>query len=353
VALVRIYLLTYRRPHLLERALTSLLAQTFRDWVCEVHNDAPDDPEPATIVELLREPRIQYFQHQNNLGPVRSFNLAYEGGPEPLLSILEDDNWWEPQFLETAVEALAANPDANVVWSNMRIWTENPDRSWSDTGTTIWRIADDNTPAAFSWPNPVQATDAIHSQGAMVARSAVSRCALVPEQTSVSIIEHLRERLLPGRWLLLKVPLANFAVTRQTARSSNRGEWACAQALVAASYFEGSKPSPHVIAGIWQTLRNARPPSTGALFVVALSGISSIAILRHSTIRDWTRFVAGAIRHPIVLARALRYRQRWPDVWQAALRGAKARSRERCRQDTPRIFKKHIGELPARDTQAS
>jgi hypothetical protein len=31
--LVRIYVVTYRRPHLLERALRSLLAQTCSAWV--------------------------------------------------------------------------------------------------------------------------------------------------------------------------------------------------------------------------------------------------------------------------------------------------------------------------------
>ena len=40
---IRVYLLTCRRPELLRRALRSLVAQTFTDWVCEVHNDAPDD----------------------------------------------------------------------------------------------------------------------------------------------------------------------------------------------------------------------------------------------------------------------------------------------------------------------
>ncbi len=352
MALVRVYLLTYRRPSLLKRALTSLLAQTYRHWVCEVHNDDPDDPGPAAIVEALHDPRIHYFQHRENLGPVRSFNLAYKGGPEPLLSILEDDNWWEPPFLEKAVETLAANPEATVVWSNLRIWEENQDCSWSDTGRTVWTVNGDQDSAAFSWPNPIQSTDAIHSQGAMVARSAVSRRALVPEQTPLSIIEHLRERLLPGRWVLLKVPLANFAVTRQTARTSDRGEWACAQALVAASYFAGSRPAPHEIDGIWQTLRNARPPSTSALFVVALSGVSPLAILRFSTLSDWTRFLAGAIRHPVVLARAMRYRHRFPKVWEACLRGAQARSRERCHQETPRIFTKRVGDLQAPKPQA-
>ena len=49
MAKVRVYLLTYRRNHLLPRALKSLLAQSFTDWVCELHNDDPADLFPARL----------------------------------------------------------------------------------------------------------------------------------------------------------------------------------------------------------------------------------------------------------------------------------------------------------------
>src|ERR1700739_258820 len=41
-AQVRVFVPTYRRPKLLPRALDSLLAQTFTEWECEVHNDDPN-----------------------------------------------------------------------------------------------------------------------------------------------------------------------------------------------------------------------------------------------------------------------------------------------------------------------
>lgn len=46
MAICRVYLCTYRRNNLLSRALNSLLAQTFKDWVCELHNDDPEDSFP-------------------------------------------------------------------------------------------------------------------------------------------------------------------------------------------------------------------------------------------------------------------------------------------------------------------
>src|SRR5687768_20382 len=93
---VRVYLFTYRRNHLLPRALDSLLAQTHRGWVCELHNDDPNDPFPGELVARINDPRITYVRHETNLGPTRTFNHAFRPVAEPFVSLLEDDNWWEP-----------------------------------------------------------------------------------------------------------------------------------------------------------------------------------------------------------------------------------------------------------------
>ena len=50
---IRVFLCTYRRPALLRRALASLLSQTYTDWTCELHNDAPDDERPRALLAEL------------------------------------------------------------------------------------------------------------------------------------------------------------------------------------------------------------------------------------------------------------------------------------------------------------
>lgn len=49
-AKVKVFVPTFRRPDMLARALSSLEAQTYRDWVAEVHNDDPYDNQPQAIV---------------------------------------------------------------------------------------------------------------------------------------------------------------------------------------------------------------------------------------------------------------------------------------------------------------
>jgi len=75
---VKVFVPTYRRHQLLPRALRSLREQTFRDWCCEVHNDAPDDEFPRQLVAQLNDPRIKLVNHAQRLGGAGTMNAFYE-----------------------------------------------------------------------------------------------------------------------------------------------------------------------------------------------------------------------------------------------------------------------------------
>jgi len=65
----------------------------------------------------------------------------YQGGrKERYLSLLEDDNWWGPDFLSTMVREMDARSEVQVGWANMRIWQELTDGTWVDTKTHFWDI---------------------------------------------------------------------------------------------------------------------------------------------------------------------------------------------------------------------
>ncbi len=329
MAAIRVFLLTCRRPQLLPRALASLRAQTFTDWICELHNDAPEDDSPRRLVAEIADPRITLRHHSTNWGAVATFNHAFSAGPEPFASLLEDDNWWDPGFLAAAHAALLAAPETNVVWANLRLWQEQPDGTWTDTGRTVWKTsAAVSPPRLFHWPQLLQLTDALHSQGAMLYRARASAAALVPPTTPLAIIEPVRERLLAGGWLFLPQPLAHFALTLRTARSGDRADWAQCQLLVAASYLDAVRLDPAAWRAIWATLRAQRPPATNLLFQLALSGLRSGAILRHARLLDWRRFLLGVLAHPLALFRALRFRSAHAALWPTLRATAAARSAE-------------------------
>ncbi len=316
MAVVRVFLCTYRRNELLRRAVASLLAQTFTDWVCELHNDDPGDPFPAKLVNDLGDPRISAVTHQSNLGPTRTFNLMYRGGVrERYVSLLEDDNWWGPDFLDRVTREMDCRPSVQVGWANMRLWEELPDGSWRDTGRCVWNETVSEEPILMGWPDRRQLRGAIHSNGAMLVRSDHLEELRVPDSTPFSAVEAVRERRFRFPILFVPTPLANFALTRTTSRGNDRTLWGQAQALLAASFFRHVHLAPEILRDVWEAARRSSPPTTNALISSGLLERRARYTLKYARVRDWVRFVASLVRRPLTTLRVLKAKTAMPEVW--------------------------------------
>lgn len=299
MASCRIYLCTYRRPKLLKRALESLLNQTFHDWVCELHNDDPNDPAPEALVNAIQDPRIQLVQHSTNLGPTQTFNLVFQSVQESFVALLEDDNWWQPNFLETMLAAMAQHPQVEIAWSNMRMWQEQPDENWIDLEKSTFPIAISESYKLFHWAHDYQILGALHSQGAMLVRTQQIETYQVPASTPSAIIEHVRERAYTYPILFVNQELANFAVTRSTSRSKRAFEWGAAQHLLSTTFFKYLPESDQTAQHLWQQFRNQRPDSTATLLWSGLLQPECRYLLKYATWRDWIRFGVRILRHPL------------------------------------------------------
>ncbi len=316
MAVVRVYLCTYRRNELLQRALDSLLAQTFTDWVCELHNDDPEDPFPSELVRQLGDSRITSVTHKINLGPTVTFNLFFQGGvAEKYFSILEDDNWWTPDFLRIMVQELESRPTIQLAWANMKLWQEQADGSWQDTGRCVWNTAEGAEPILFHWPDRRQICGALHSNGAMLARTEKTNRLQIPDSTPFAMVEHVRERRFIFPILFVPVPLANFAITRATSRGRVRSIWEQGQALLTASFFRHVRLTSAALEAVWNEARNSAPPSTNALLAAALIDGQARYLLKHARIRDWLRFLASLIRRPVGTIRMLKAKSALSHLW--------------------------------------
>ena len=302
MAVCRVYLSTYRRNTLLPRALGSLLQQTFRDWVCELHNDDPHDPFPSEHAAARGDPRITVVNHARNYGPVGSFNLFFKRIEEPFFSLLEDDNWWEPEFLETMVAAMRKHPEVQVAWSNMRVWEEQGDGSWRDTGSTLWN-AEEGDSKLFQWPQPRQLSGALHSNGSMLARGDYDYPP-VPPDIDFAAIEPFRERTFRHPLLLVSRPLANFSITRTSARGERQAEWTHAVTALTGTYLATVPQSDDGLRSVWREARNGAR-STHTLFLAAAHFAECRRLLRFASLSDWLWTAAYSVRHPRLTMRVL------------------------------------------------
>ncbi|HEY1796210.1 MAG TPA: glycosyltransferase family A protein [Stellaceae bacterium] len=324
---IRVFVPTFRRPALLARALESLRRQTFTEWVAEIHNDDPDDRRPQEIAAALDDRRIEFHQHAANLGAVAVFNLIYRPVRERYFAILEDDNWWEPRFLEVMLAEMERHPHVTLAWCNQRIAEELPDGSWRVTD----EFARPLTPEAAPEPDLVdfgdlrQAIGAHHGNGAMVMRVVDDASYETPGDWPFGGIEHWRERMIGHPLLYVQEPLAVFSRTLETARTEGRREWAKAQVLLAASFVKHSAFDAARLAALLADARASRPPATTPLLIAGLIEPRCRRLLLQSRWRDWLLLLRGACRRPAILWHMLRCRRRHPDWWRGLDRHTEAR----------------------------
>lgn len=316
---------TYRRSHLLPRALESLRNQTFTDWRCVVHNDAPDDPEPGRIVAALGDERISCINHPVNLGGTRTFNLLYsQVHPEPFLALLEDDNWWETDFLATLLALLEAHSDSDLAWTNQYRWQEQADGSWTRLPGTHWDVAFDLPPRAFVFPQILQLNEHLHANGAMLVRNRNATGHLIPDDTSFTIIEPVRERTFAGPILFVSAPLAHLGLTRETHRDNRLALWAEEEVILSATFLKCVPLEPATWAVTFARRASLRPRSTALLMLAGLAA-GRPGLLRAARPADWIAFLRGFARRPLVNWRALRVRHRRPKLWAFLIEHTRAR----------------------------
>ena len=284
-ACCRVYLFTYKRNNLLSRAVKSLTGQTFRDWVCEVHNDDPQDIFPQQYINSLNDPRFTVHNHTQNMGAVASFNLAFAGCSEKYATMLEDDNWWEPDFLKEAVNLMNGNPTLKVAWSNMHLWQENANDTWTDTGNTTWPVKEGTT--YFSWPAPKQIMGALHSNGAMIYRVDLARNYIIPGNALFNAVELIRERSFEHPLCLINKPLANFAITKATHRSNDPYPWIANQIMLVASFVSTAKQKKEAFKLGLQYSRKQKPSPVPNLFLANLLILKDKNLYAFFSFKDW------------------------------------------------------------------
>jgi glycosyltransferase involved in cell wall biosynthesis len=334
-AQVRVFLPTYHRPALLPRALESLLAQTFVDWKCEVHNDDPNDLLPAELVRTLGDPRIELHNHERNLGANATFNLFYRPTVETYYSLLEDDNWWEPEFLEIMVAEMRSHPHVVMAWCNQKIYEELPHGSWRDTGQLVNAAEDLSVPQIVKFGHFRQMMGALHGNGAMIMRSRAGETYEVPADWPFVAIEPFRERMMQYPLLFVPRPLAVFCKTLQTGRSESLREWATVQTILAATFLKYCSYSDACLTGFFAQARIMRPPLTTAMILAGLMETRCRRLLPHSRPIDWFLLFRGLVRRPRLFWDVMQSRRRHPDWWSLLDRYSAARFEEQ-RSDSTR-----------------
>jgi glycosyltransferase involved in cell wall biosynthesis len=110
---VSILMLTYHRPRMIARAISSLCNQSFADWELIIVQDGFNPDTDRLLQEwLARDSRIQYFPRGTTGSIAEASNFGLSRAQGEYVAILDDDDYWiSADKLQRQVDFLDRNPD--------------------------------------------------------------------------------------------------------------------------------------------------------------------------------------------------------------------------------------------------
>lgn len=111
---VTIGLPTYRRGHLIRRALSSIAAQSYRDFVLIVSDNAGENSDTLAAVRDFSNklPRVVLVAQEQNIGAFENLKFLLAAAQTEYFMWIADDDEISPDYLEELVGLLDADPEA-------------------------------------------------------------------------------------------------------------------------------------------------------------------------------------------------------------------------------------------------
>lgn len=115
--LVSIVLPTHNRDAVIDRAIQSVLRQTYQEFELIVVDDASTD-ETEELVDSYRDGRVTYVRHDVNRGAPAARNTGFQNASGELVAYIDSDDEWLPSKLEKQVAEFERwGPDVGLVYT--------------------------------------------------------------------------------------------------------------------------------------------------------------------------------------------------------------------------------------------
>lgn len=125
---VSIILPVYNGEEYLEKALDSIICQTYENWELIIVNDCSTDRTEAIVSDYVKKDnRIKLFTNFENLKLPKSLNVGFEHATGDYYTWTSHDNNLKPTMIETLVSFLENNPDYGMVYSDFTYISDNGD----------------------------------------------------------------------------------------------------------------------------------------------------------------------------------------------------------------------------------
>ena len=110
---------TYNGEKFIERAIKSVLWQTFKDWEMIIVDDASTDKTVKIVKEYAqKDSRIKLIElKENSGGPAIPRTIAYKEARGEYIAFLDQDDIYYPEYLELKINYLEKHPEIDILSS--------------------------------------------------------------------------------------------------------------------------------------------------------------------------------------------------------------------------------------------
>ncbi len=140
--LVSIVLTSYNQKPKLDRALTSLLDQTYQNIEIIIVDDCSTDGESIPFIKEAeaKHERVRSFIQPANVGIPKNKNTGFKMATGEYITYLDGDDYYYRHKLEQELQLILDNPSFDVVYSNFEYRTDD------DQFLLFWNERGDNLP---------------------------------------------------------------------------------------------------------------------------------------------------------------------------------------------------------------
>lgn len=122
---VSVIIPTFNRGYVIERAIYSVLEQSFSDLECIVVDDGSTD-NTQKIIEHIKDPRLKVIASSNR-GVSAARNLGFSHSRGQWIALLDSDDQWLSHKLAAQLELAANHPELLLIHGE-EIWIRNGKR---------------------------------------------------------------------------------------------------------------------------------------------------------------------------------------------------------------------------------
>lgn len=122
---VSVLIPSYNHASYIDKAVQSVLEQTFQDYELLISDDCSTDDTERVLRCYQNNPRVTVFVQKRHLGAVEQIHFLVRQAKGKYIALLNSDDYWMPEKLERQVAYMESHPDVGSCFTHAVMVDEN------------------------------------------------------------------------------------------------------------------------------------------------------------------------------------------------------------------------------------